>query len=289
MFNIIGGSILLIVIFHTLDPFVVGGSAPAEDTLAIMDISSGLDNDGIDMIGAQTLLDSQVSPVCDQHDLNIITVGDVCENTVLQDILGYNAGNCNDAYTDLGVDSDEAYIGLYRNFDDGGRYLVVIGEDPLMRRAAAYEVVDHHHPDFEGQYMIYQQGWCEQFALELETVQENIDDLLDDFEDEIDDLDAQTTQFTADLNAVLTAFDGVPNDINDAQDLILNFNGIVDIVYLLDDIIDDMDDSLDDLEDSIDDIENEGYDEEPFEDLHDAFEDERNQINSIGGDIVIQC
>ncbi len=130
---------------------VVANVAPAEDVIAITEIFLGLDNEGYQLDPNYVMLDIQVT----DHEQNMVLIGDVCENLVLQEILCYNATTCSDAYTDLGVAPDEAYIGLFES-DLGDFYLVITGEDPIMRREAANVVVDHNHADFNGQYMIVQ-------------------------------------------------------------------------------------------------------------------------------------
>ena len=263
---------------------VVGDTAPAWDVIGITEISMGLQSDGI-TVGQIARLDTEISNVCDQ---NIVTVGDVCENTVIQDILGYDAGDCNDAYADLGLDSDEAYIGLFES-NTGEIYLVVTGEDSEIRHEAAEVVADHNHPDFNNQYMIYQSvDLCQDKIDELETIQDELDDLLDELGDRIDDLNAETTQFTVDLNAVLTTFDGAHNDISAVQNFIFA-EDYEDATDFLEDMVDDMEDALNDLETIIDDIDDEGYDEEPFEDLHDDFEDAMEDLDDIKGFLAANC
>jgi hypothetical protein len=262
--------------------FVLGAGAPASDLIALMDISQGLEDDGITVDQSQFLLDSGVSNVCDQ---NIVVVGDVCENTVLQEILGYGAGDCADAYADLYLDSNEAYIGLFES-DDGEIYLIVTGEDSEVRRAAAIEVVEHNFNS--QQYVIYQHDICAYQYYGLDPIRDNLDDFIDELEEEIDDLDDETTQFTADLEAVLSTFNGVYTDVSSALSYIWQGN-YEDAVDELEDAIDDMENELDDFEDIIFDIEDEGYDEEPFDDLHENFEDVMLGLDDIREVLALNC
>lgn len=259
---------------------VVGDNAPAEDAITITNIAMALEDDGLNVSNA-VKLDTEVIDFCQ----NMIVVGEVCENSVLQEILGYSQANCNDAYVDLVVDTDEGYIGLFES-PQGYVYLIVIGEDAMIRMKTGNVVSEHTHPFFTGQSMIY--TMCDYMAVYIAVEQENLDDLLEDLDDAIDDLDDQTTMFTLDLLDIITALDGIGYDLADAETEILA-RDFIDAEDHLQDIVDDFDDALEDFEDLIDDIDYEGYDTEDFSDIDDELDDLLDFIDDTRDYLALNC
>ena len=65
--------------------FVVGANAPAIDNLAMTDIAVAYYSNGVEIVSV-TKLDSEVS---NPLNINLISVGRACENTVTDDLLGH--------------------------------------------------------------------------------------------------------------------------------------------------------------------------------------------------------
>ncbi len=134
--------------------FVVGANAPSNDVIALTQISMGMQAEGLELKDNQVKLDKEVKT----YEENMIVLGDICENIVIQALLGYSSVDCADAYDDLEITDNEVYIGLFQaeNEDDQNLYyLLILGEDKELRQDAAVVVKEHDDSQFEGQSMVY--------------------------------------------------------------------------------------------------------------------------------------
>ena len=260
---------------------VTSATGPAEDVIAITNIAIGLQNEGY--VVDSVRLDTEISNVCDQ---NIVVVGDVCENTVIQEILGYGAGDCADAYTDLGLAPNIAYIGLFES--DDFIYLIVTGEDPEMRRQAADLVVSGVGMTGQHSFVIQYIPDCEDCEDYFEDAQDFIETLIDDLGDAIDDLNQNTTQFNSSLNVQVSTLEAANVKLSDVISLIQS-GDYQDAEDVLDDVLDDVGDVVEDLFDIVNQIELAGYDEEIIDEVLDGIEALENDLNNLMDYLVINC
>jgi hypothetical protein len=252
------------------DVLLTGSTAPAQDVLALTDVAVGLQNDGLVVPVAE--LDTAITTL----DQDMVVVGDVCENVVLQDILCYTPATCGDVYSDLGMDSDEAYIGLFEQ--NGYTYLIVTGEDPAMRRTAAQVVAAHGDPLFVGQSMIVAGPTiipapvCDVAEIEdnFEILEDFLEDQLDDYEDALDDLQSLGYD-VADLDALWTDLDGVLDLLQNAETEFVVNEDYEDAADSLVNAYDDLEVFFDDFEGAINDVGDAGYDEGFLLDIADGL------------------
>jgi hypothetical protein len=137
-------------------------------------ITEGLTEEGY--IHVQTVFDTDVI----DYTQNMIVIGEVCNNAVMQELLGYNNITCQDANNDLGIGSGETYIGLFESNLENN-YLIITGE--YLSRGG-HVLYYNNHEDLLGQYMIYSHGSCRDwFRDTIHDIVEYSYDLVDDLDD----------------------------------------------------------------------------------------------------------
>jgi len=124
---------------------VADAAESSYESEAISIMVRALESNGLTVDSNANKSDNEVDDV---NDKNIITVGDVCTNTVLQKILCYDATTCEDALTDLGVLVGQAYIGLLET-DQGFHHLVLVGGSPADIRYASDIMAEHECYDLD--------------------------------------------------------------------------------------------------------------------------------------------